>query len=276
MSKPLFFTKMHGLGNDFIVLDNTAGKLSFSQNEIKQLCTRHTGIGADQLLLIEKSDKPECDFYYRIYNADGSLAEQCGNGARCVAKYVYTQGLSVKPSLTWQTKKGTMVTKRLTENTYEVEMGAPVFTPANIPFQMSERLSHYTLDIEGQSYLGGAVSFGNPHFVMKVDDIQQAPVVSVGAAINASTYFPQGVNVGFMQIVSPSHIKLRVYERGVGETKACGSGACAAVTIAVLQGDCQGPVTVDLLGGQLLIDCASDFASVKMVGEAAHVYQGQR
>lgn len=269
------FSKMHGLGNDFVVFDGISTPLSFSTQQLRYIADRHTGIGCDQILLVEPSQESDCDFYYRIYNGDGQCVEQCGNGARCVARFVFEKGLSDKKSLRWQTLKGTMVTTRILDNLYQVDMGAPDFVPAHIPFAVLEQAVQYHVKCGTQILTGGAVSMGNPHFVIEVDVLEEAKVNEIGPLLNQSPLFPEGVNVGFMQRLSEQQIKLRVYERGVGETLACGTGACAAVSVGCLQGLLQSPVDVILPKGNLMIHWEETSGSILMSGPAENVFQGQ-
>lgn len=271
----LSFVKMHGLGNDFVVLDGTSQNISLSASQIQFLADRHIGIGCDQLLIVEPSSLPGADFFYKIYNANGQLVEQCGNGARCIARFIYDMGLSTKTTLRFETLKGEMVTTRLSYDCYQVDMGTPVFEPAAIPLGVAARTESYQIKCGKQILTGGAVSMGNPHFVMQVDNVLDAAVNEIGAELNKHAVFPEGVNVGFMQILSPEKIQLRVFERGVGETLACGTGACAAVSVGYLQGILQSSVEVVLPMGSLMIDWQGAQTSIFMSGAAEFVFQGQ-
>ncbi len=269
------FTKMHGLGNDFVVLNGIAQPLSLSSKQIRFIADRHFGVGCDQLLLVEKSDVADADFRYRIYNGDGGEVEHCGNGARCFAVFVREEGLTTKTEIPVITKSGRIVLNINHDGTVTVDMGAPILEPDKIPFVASEQSNRYRLDIDGELIDVGAVSMGNPHAVILVDDIDNAPVERMGIAVQAQEYFPNSVNVGFMQIVDRNTIKLRVYERGAGETQACGTGACAAVVSGYLQGLLDDDVDVILLGGKLSISWAGGANPVMMTGPTATVFKGK-
>jgi diaminopimelate epimerase len=268
------FTKMHGLGNDFMVVDAIRQKIKFTPSQIKILSDRHTGIGFDQCLLIEKSDNPAIDFFYRIFNADGQEVGQCGNGARCLARFLKHYGLTSKKEIQVATKTTQMKLRINDDETVTVNMGKPCLKPEDIPLLAVEQDVHYPLPIEDVTYSVHAVSVGNPHAVMIVDDLQQAPVHTLGKQISEHTSFPEQTNVGFMQIIDASHIRLRVYERGCGETAACGSGAVAAVAIGRLFHQLKEKVQVSLPGGDLVIDWPSFDSSIYLTGPAAFVYEG--
>lgn len=273
--KGLRFTKMHGLGNDFVVVDAINQRFSPTVEGVRALADRHRGIGFDQLLLVERAQDDKADFRYRIFNADGGEVEQCGNGARCFARFVVNQGLAPGPEMRVETLGGTMHMRIEPDGQVSVDMGVPKFEPSDIPFEASRRAHRYMLEVAGNRYEIGAVSMGNPHAVLRVDDVAKAPVETLGPLIESHPRFPQKVNVGFMQVVSGRHIRLRVYERGVGETQACGSGACAAVAIGRDSHGLEERVVVDLAGGELMISWEGEGSSLKMTGPATTVYQGR-
>jgi diaminopimelate epimerase len=272
----LRFTKMHGLGNDFMVLDLVRQDTVLPKETIRALANRRTGIGFDQLLIIETPTDPDCDFRYRIYNADGSESEHCANGARCIARFVLDQGLSISSPLKLQ-MPSSVITCQIHENgQVTVDMGAPILQPADIPFIADAISPGYSLSLPNDQTIEiSAVSMGNPHAVLIVDDVNTAPVDELGPVIENHTRFPNRVNVGFMQIVNPNSIRLRVYERGTGETQACGTGACAAVVAGQGRGLLEDTVTVELIGGTLSINCNGDDSPVLMTGPATTVYEGQ-
>nr|WP_240473408.1 diaminopimelate epimerase [Ferrimonas senticii] len=269
------FSKMHGLGNDFMVIDGVTQHLYLSPGLIRRLADRHTGVGFDQLLLVEPPYDPELDFHYRIFNADGSEVEQCGNGARCFARFVRQRGLIQRDLIRVSTQAGPLTLKLEDNDKVSVNMGVPNFEPASLPFRANKIEKTYLLQADKQAVLAGAVSMGNPHCVLQVDDIDSAPVDTLGPLLERHERFAKGVNVGFMQVLSPEHIKLRVFERGVGETRACGTGACAAAVIGQHQGLLGERVRVDLPGGTLNIRWRGPGQSVQMIGPATHVYDGQ-
>ncbi len=268
------FTKMHGLGNDFVVIDGVNQHLKLTPEHIRLIANRRLGVGCDQLLLVESSDTPEADFRYRIFNADGHEVEQCGNGARCFARFVRDEGLSDKARIPVMTASGLIVLSVQDDGLVTVDMGVPRLEPVEIPFEAERAATSYSLDVDGETLEIAAVSLGNPHAVVHVDNVQTAPVARLGPLIEAHSRFPNHVNAGFMQVVDAEHIKLRVYERGVGETLACGTGACAAVVAGRLQGLLNETVAVDLPGGRLIISWAGDSEPVMMTGPAASVFQG--
>ncbi|WP_025527016.1 diaminopimelate epimerase, partial [Vibrio parahaemolyticus] len=225
------FSKMHGLGNDFMVVDCITQNVFFSQDLIRRLADRHTGVGFDQLLVVEAPYDPETDFHYRIFNADGSEVEQCGNGARCFARFVRLKGLTNKYSISVSTKKGKMILDVEDDGEVTVNMGVPEFEPNKIPFKAKQKEKTYIMRAGDKTLFCGAVSMGNPHVVTVVDDVDTADVDTLGPLLESHERFPERVNAGFMQVVSRDHIRLRVYERGAGETQACGSGACGAVAV---------------------------------------------
>lgn len=268
------FSKMHGLGNDFVVVDGVTQNVFFTPETIRRLANRHCGIGFDQLLIVEAPYDPELDFHYRIFNADGSEVSQCGNGARCFARFVTLKGLTNKKDIAVSTQKGNMVLTVKDDNQIRVNMGEPIWEPAKIPFTANKFEKNYILRTDIQTVLCGAVSMGNPHCVVQVDDIQTANVEQLGSLLENHERFPERVNAGFMQIINKEHIKLRVYERGAGETQACGSGACAAVAVGIMQGLLNNNVQVDLPGGSLMIEWNGVGHPLYMTGEAIHIYDG--
>ena len=270
----LKFTKMHGLGNDFVVLDLISQHFDLRARHVRKLADRRCGIGCDQLLVVEPPRSPEADFRYRIYNADGNEVEQCGNGARCFAKFVRDHKLTNKNSLVVETNTGTLHLEIRKDRRVEVDMGAPVLDPAAIPYAASRRAAQYILALKDTDLVIGAVSMGNPHAVTIVDATSSAPVSELGPLIEHHPDFPQQVNAGFMQLVSPAEINLRVHERGVGETLACGSGACAAVVVGREQGLLEEHVQVNLPGGALQISWAGEGHPVIMTGPATTVFEG--
>ena len=272
------FTKMHGLGNDFMVLDLTSGEIELSAEQIRRLSHRQFGIGFDQLLQIKSPSSHDVDFDYRIYNADGDEAEHCGNGARCFAKFVYDNGLSDKNPLSVKTVNRLLLLHTNKNGEVTVDMGSPDFEPVNIPFKTDQEAHLYTLSIE----LAGisrdlefvALSMGNPHAVISVEDLANTAVKDIGEAVGKHPDFPEGVNVGFMQILSHNEINLRVYERGAGETLACGTGACAAVAAGRLLEQLDDKVKVNLTGGQLTVSWQRSESPVLITGPATTVYEG--
>lgn len=271
----LRFTKMHGLGNDFMVLDLVSQHAHIQPKHAKQWGDRHTGIGFDQLLIVEAPNNPDVDFRYRIFNADGSEVEQCGNGARCFARFVLDKRLTAKKLIRVETKGGIIELDVRNDGQICVDMGPPRLDPEQIPFQAAEQALSYALDVDGQNYSIAAVSMGNPHSVLRVDDVLTAPVHELGPKIEHHPRFPQRVNAGFIQIVDRHRANLRVWERGAGETQACGTGACAAAVAAISQGWMDSPVSIDLPGGRLSIEWAGPGQPVLMTGPAVRVYEGQ-
>lgn len=268
------FTKMHGLGNDFVVIDALSQNLNLTPEDIRHVADRHFGIGCDQLLLVEKPTIPDVDFRYRIFNADGGEVEQCGNGARCFVKFVYDKGLTDKQQIRVQTAAG-IITPRLESNgLVTVDMGAPRFAPAEIPFTADHVAPTYTLDLPDETAEISVVSMGNPHAVQIVEDVNSAPVSRQGPQIELHSRFPQRVNAGFMQIVDSHNIRLRVHERGSGETLACGTGACAAAVAGIRLGSLQSPVKVSTRGGELEIHWSGNNSPVLMTGPAETVFEG--
>ena len=266
---------MHGLGNDFVVIDAVTQAVTITPEQAKKLADRRFGVGCDQILIVEPPSQPDVDFRYRIFNQDGSEVEQCGNGARCFAKFVCDRRLTGKNIIRVETASGIIELRVRPNNQVEVDMGVPILKPAQIPFIANQVASSYPIQVNDDSLTIGAVSMGNPHAVLRVEDIDTAPVNSLGATLENHANFPQRVNVGFMQVVSAHEINLRVYERGAGETLACGTGACAAVVAGRLQDLLDSSVTVNLPGGSLKIDWPGEGQSVIMTGPATTVFHGR-
>ncbi|WP_349568566.1 diaminopimelate epimerase [Azotobacter salinestris] len=271
----LRFTKMHGLGNDFMVLDLVSQHAHIQPKHAKQWGDRHTGIGFDQLLIVEPPSRPDVDFRYRIFNADGSEVEQCGNGARCFARFVLDKRLTVKKRIRVETRSGIIELDIRPDGQVCVDMGPPRLEPKEIPFQAESAALNYQVEVDGRVVELAALSMGNPHAVLRVENVESAPVHELGPKLEHHPRFPQRVNVGFLQIVDRQHARLRVWERGAGETQACGTGACAAAVAAIRQGWMDSPVLVDLPGGRLSIAWAGPGQSVMMTGPAVRVYEGQ-
>ncbi|CAN6132367.1 DapF Diaminopimelate epimerase [Methylophilaceae bacterium] len=271
-STQLKFSKMQGAGNDFMVIDAIHQTVQLSPQQIQQLANRQFGVGFDQLLLVESSSL--ADFKYRIFNADGSEVAQCGNGARCFVRFVAEQGLSDKKTITVETASG-IISPTLEDNgQVTVNMGAPKFAPSDIPFIADTQANSYPLNVGDRVVQIAAVSMGNPHAVQVVDDVDSAPVVALGQQIEVHARFPERVNAGFMQVINPHHIKLRVFERGSGETLACGTGACAAVVTGIQLGHLSSPVKVTARGGELSIAWQGKGTPVMMTGPAETVFTG--
>lgn len=273
----LRFSKMHGLGNDFMVLDRVTRDFELTPERIKSLGDRRTGVGFDQLLIVDPPAQPDVDFTYTIYNSDGTTAEQCGNGARCFARFVLDTGLTVKRHLCLATSTGTIKASMLDNAQVEIEMGVPGHTGSDLPFNFAHpdtpELQSLTVDDETVEFF--PVSMGNPHAVIEVSDVARAPVEQLGPAVGSSSTFPAGVNVGFCQYVDESFARLRVFERGAGETRACGTGACAAVVAGILRGKLGNRAKVSLPGGKLRIMWNGPGETVKMIGPTATVYRGE-
>ena len=269
------FTKMHGLGNDFVVIDAVTQEVSLSPEIVRHLSDRHFGIGCDQLLVVEPPQRPDVDFHYRIFNADGGEVGQCGNGARCLARFVREQKLTTKTRIRVETTTGILELAVLSDDLYQVALGVPRFAPEDIPFVAPARAPRYQLDIDGQNHGFSALSLGNPHAVLEVAAVARAPVAELGAKIGAHPCFPEGVNVGFMAVRNRHTIDLRVFERGAGETLACGSGACAAAVAGIQTDLLDSPVRVHLPGGTLTINWAGEGQPVLLTGPAVTVYQGR-
>ncbi len=268
----LHFHKMHGLGNDFVVIDGVRQRFALTTAQIRALADRHTGIGFDQLLLVEPSTAADCDFSYRIFNADGGEVGQCGNGARCFARFVQRVGLTTKTVVRVATQSGPLTLEILGDNV-RANLGIPRFSPADIPFVADADQERYAIALaNGEIATVGVVNVGNPHAVTPVAAVDQAPVAAWGPQLEAHSRFPARVNVGFMEVVTRQHIRLRVFERGVGETRACGSGACAAVLVGQRWGLLDDPITVALTGGELTV--SQQATGVYLTGPAIFVYEG--
>lgn len=272
----LQFTKMHGAGNDFVVVDATRVPFKPTPQLLQKLSDRRLGVGCDQILVIEPPSAPDVDFNYRIYNADGSESGQCGNGARALARYVQEAGLSAKDAIRVRTATSTLSLMQAGEGRYRVDMGAPRLDPAEIPFDAEARAPRYTLTLDNGAVVEiGVASMGNPHAVLLVDDVDTAPVTEIGALLQRHPAFAQSVNVGFLQVLSPQQARLRVFERGVGETLACGSGACAAAVVGRLWGLLDARAVLRLRGGELVIEWVGEGQSVFMTGPAETVFKGE-
>jgi len=271
----LEFTKMHGLGNDFMVIDAINQSVLLNAQQIQRLADRHLGVGFDQLLLVETATAANADFRYRIYNADGSEVGQCGNGARCFMQFVHEHGLTQKDTLQVETLGGPLQLTREADGQVTVDMGVPRLEPADIPFVADKRNITYPIEVNNISLEIAAISMGNPHAVLQIDAIDSAPVAELGLALEGHARFPERANIGFMEIADTNTIRLRVYERGAGETLACGSGACAAVVAGRLQGRLSARVKVLLNGGELVVSWAGEGLPVLMTGPATTVYQGR-
>jgi diaminopimelate epimerase len=271
----LRFTKMHGLGNDFVVLDLITQNARINPKLIRFLADRHRGVGCDQVLVVEPPSDPEMDFRYRIFNQDGTEVEQCGNGARCFAKFVRDKRLTAKRRLRVETLGGTLNLYYGKGNLVTVGMGVPRLDPVEVPFQAEQQARSYTLQVGEETVEISAVSMGNPHAVLLVPDVETAPVDRLGPLIEAHPRFPEKVNVGFMQVENRQEIRLRVFERGVGETQACGSGACAAVVAGRVRGLLDERVRVYLRGGYLQIEWRGEGEQLLMTGPATTVFEGQ-
>ena len=274
----LRFTKMHGLGNDFMMVDLISQQVTLNLELVKELSDRRFGIGFDQLLTVRPPVRPDSDFRYTIYNADGSEAEQCGNGARCFLRFVRDEGLTTKSTVRLETSNGDITCKLEKDGNITVDMGQPALQPGKVPFVADSAQINYDLSLGpefSERFSISALNVGNPHAVITVAAVHSAPVVEIGPLIERHPRFPEGVNVGFMEVVSRKKIRLRVFERGVGETKACGSGACAAVVAGRLQGVLDNTVDVELTGGHLSVTWGGDNDTIKMTGPACKVYEGR-
>ena len=268
------FTKMQGLGNDFVVIDAVNQSVCLSPAQRRLLADRHFGVGCDQILLVEGA-VGDADFRYRIYNADGGEVEQCGNGARCFVRYVHDRGMTQKNEIRVETSGGVIIPRLEANGEVSVNMGMPKFEPKQIPFIAEKRAMTYSIDISGRQVEISAVSLGNPHAVQLVEDVDGAPVITEGALIENHPSFPKRVNAGYMQVVDRTHIRLRVYERGAGETLACGTGACAAVVIGIERGLLQSTVQVNMRGGDLTVRWEGEGQPVWMTGPAVTVFDGE-
>ncbi|MDP2870219.1 diaminopimelate epimerase [Methyloversatilis sp.] len=269
----LRFSKMHGLGNDFVVIDAIRQQVDLTPARVRFLADRHFGVGCDQLLLVERAQQAGIDFRYRIFNADGGEVEQCGNGARCFVRFVLDQGLTAKRQIRVETMSGVITLTAEDDGEITVNMGVPVFDPARIPFDSASDAFVQPLDVAGMTLPITAVSMGNPHAVQVVADVDAAPVAQQGPLIESHTRFPARVNAGFVQVVDAHHIRLRVHERGAGETLACGTGACAAVVAGVVRNLLDSPVRVTTRGGELNIRWAGEGEPVYMTGPAVTVFE---
>ena len=271
----LKFTKMHGQGNDFVVMDGIRQHVDLAPAQLAFIADRHFGIGCDQILMVEKATQPDVDFRYRIFNADGGEVEQCGNGARCFARFVVEQGLTGKTAIRVETKGGVIMPKIEADGLVTVDMGAPRFEPRDIPFLAEKRQALYWLNVNGGTHEFSVLSMGNPHAVQVVENVDTAPVTTEGPLIEHHSAFSARVNAGFMQIVDRGTIRLRVYERGAGETLACGTGACAAVVAGIQRGLLDHAVLVRTRGGELAIRWAGEGEPVFMTGAAITVFSGE-
>lgn len=270
----LKFSKMHGLGNDFVVIDGVSQNVSLRPEQLRWLADRHLGVGCDQILLIENA-VGDADFRYRIFNADGGEVEQCGNGARCFVRYVHDRGMTSKNEIRVETMGGVIIPRLEADGEVTVNMGAPKFEPSEIPFLAKERALTYSLDVDSRQVEISAISMGNPHAVQLVHDTEHAPILSEGPLIECHRRFPNRVNAGYMQILNRHHIRLRVYERGAGETLACGTGACAAAVAGIQRGLLESPVKVSFLRGELFIRWEGENQPVWMTGPAVAVFDGE-
>ncbi|MDX5363675.1 MAG: diaminopimelate epimerase [Pseudazoarcus pumilus] len=272
----LRFTKMHGLGNDFVVIDATRAPVDLPPARVRAIADRHFGVGCDQLLVVEPATRPDVDFRYRIFNADGGEVEQCGNGARCFVRFVHDKGLTAKRSIRVETRCGVIEPRLEDDGLITVDMGVPVLESARVPFVSDSDDVVQTLELADGSRIDiTAVSMGNPHAVQIVADVDSAPVAASGPLIEHHARFPARVNAGFMQLVDARRVRLRVFERGAGETLACGTGACAAVVAGILRGVLQSPVQVETRGGELSIAWAGRGTPVLMTGPAVTVFEGE-
>ncbi|WP_341646841.1 diaminopimelate epimerase [Thauera sp. SDU_THAU2] len=271
----LRFTKMHGLGNDFVVIDATRAPVELTPARVRAIADRHFGVGCDQLLVVEPASQPGVDFRYRIFNADGGEVEQCGNGARCFVRFVHDKGLSDKREIRVETRSGIIAPCLREDGLVTVDMGVPELAPARIPFLSDSDAVVQPLPVGEVTVAITAVSMGNPHAVQVVADVDAAPVAEQGALIERHERFPARVNAGFMQVLEPHRVRLRVFERGAGETLACGTGACAAVVAGLLRGLLESPVRVETRGGELEIAWAGPDTPVLMTGPAVSVFEGE-
>jgi diaminopimelate epimerase len=274
MPMNLKFTKMQGLGNDFVVIDAVRQQITLTPELVRRMADRHFGIGCDQLLVVEPPSRADADFRYRIFNADGGEVEQCGNGARCFVRFVHEQGLTRKSEIRVETARGIILPRLEDNGEVTVDMGAPRFLPVEIPFIADAPALTYALQAGNEAIEISALSMGNPHAVQVVANVDTALVAEHGPLIERHERFPQRVNAGFMQVLDPHCIRLRVYERGAGETLACGTGACAAAVAGIRLGKLISPITVAMRGGELVIRWAGEGAPVMMTGPAATVFEG--
>ena len=268
------FTKMHGLGNDFMVINQVTQNIQINSEQIRRLADRHTGVGFDQLLMVSPPSSPDVDFTYRIFNADGSEVEQCGNGARCFARFVREKGLTHKDVIPVETNTGKIELSLVGKDLVRVNMGAPIFKPEQIPLQAEGRQNLYKFNVDSDIVELACVSMGNPHGVLQVSDVNTAPVAKLGPKLETHPRFTNKANIGFCQVVDRQTIRLRVFERGVGETRACGTGACAAAVVSIAANLVDSKVNVSLPGGSLLIEWQGENQPVFMTGPATTVYDG--
>lgn len=271
----LRFTKMHGLGNDFVVIDATRAPVDLTPARVKAIADRHFGVGCDQLLVVEPATQPDVDFRYRIFNADGGEVEQCGNGARCFVRFVHDKGLTDKREIRVETKSGVIAPRLREDGLVTVDMGVPELMPAKVPFVSDSDALVQPLQVGDATVAITAVSMGNPHAVQVVGDVDTAPVTGQGALIERHPRFPARVNAGFLQIVDAHRVRLRVFERGAGETLACGTGACAAVVAGIVRNLVESPVRVETRGGELEIAWGGPGTPVLMTGPAVTVFEGE-
>lgn len=269
------FTKMHGLGNDFVVIDQTSQMVKLHSAHLKRIANRHLGIGCDQIILIDPPIRPEADFYLRLFNADGQEVEQCGNGIRCAARFIFDSGLTNKDALKADCLAGKLTFVQESNGQITVSMGYPIFEPSDIPFAAENTALSYPIQIDNQTHQCHVMSLGNPHATLVVDDISSIKVEKLGKRMSEHAHFPNGANIGFMSIIDRKQIHLRVYERGVGETFACGSGACAAAVAGIRLGLLDSPVKVNFQLGYLTIKWSDKGQPIYMTGPAASVYIGQ-
>ena len=270
----LDFTKMHGVGNDFVVFDAPPGQPVPTADQFRRLADRHTGIGFDQALVLEPARRPDTAVFYRIFNSDGAEVEQCGNGARCIAALLHRRGQAPAGAITMDSPAGLIHARILRGNVVSVDMGVPSFDPRALPFDAPAATDPYSLDVSGRPITIGAVSMGNPHAVLEVESVETAPVATLGPAIEAHERFPRRVNAGFMEILDSGHIRLRVYERGAGETLACGTGACAAVAVGRHRGRLDSEVSVRVRGGELRVNWNGPGEHIWLTGPAEIAFEG--
>ena len=268
------FTKMHGVGNDFVVFDAPAGQPMLSAAQLRALADRHTGIGYDQALVLEAPRRAATAVFYRIFNSDGAEVEQCGNGARCIAALLHRRGLAAAGAITLDSPVGLIHARILHGNVVSVDMGVPSFDPRALPFDAPPGIDPYPLEVAGQAISIGAVSMGNPHAVLEVESVDRAQVDTLGPAIEGHRRFPRRVNAGFMEIVDKGHVRLRVYERGAGETMACGTGACAAVAVGRHRGRLDPEVSVRVRGGELRVNWGGPGEHIWLTGPAEISFEG--
>jgi diaminopimelate epimerase len=268
------FTKMHGAGNDFVVFDAPVGRPMLTPEQFRQLGDRHTGIGYDQALVLEPPRRADTAVFYRIFNSDGLEVEQCGNGVRCIAALLHRRGRAGMGAITLDSPAGPIHARILRGNVVSVDMGVPSFDPRALPFEAPAEIDPYSLEVSGKTLAIGAVSMGNPHAVLEVDSVERVPVETLGPAIESHRLFPRRVNAGFMEVVDRGHIRLRVYERGAGETLACGTGACAAVAVGRHRGRLDPEVSVKMRGGELRVNWGGLGERLWLTGPAEVAFEG--